>query len=190
MSNLAKMILVFTFSSFLLLFILFFPNLSDKLQLFAHVSTVVMVVIQLLAFFVIKKQLSMQKHLNVANFTLRAMEQLGEQKVLHEKLQNKHSTDITKAEVVAFLNIYESISSLIDTGVITFEDIDNAFAHRFFLACNHPRVHELELKPDASYYKAIYRLHKKWLNYRESRKIETFEDNSLRMYEFYETLAA
>ena len=163
---------------------------SKKMQLVAHVATVIMVLIQVFALVVIKRQLKLQEHINVANYTLQAMKELREHVELFEKIKDSEDANLSNAEIMSVLNVYENMSSLIDKGAIEFKDIDGPFAYRFFKVCNHPKIQTLELIPDAKYYTAIYRLHRKWLEYRKDIGESTEEERSLINIENYKKLAA
>ncbi|MFT4927331.1 MAG: hypothetical protein ACI8WB_003437 [Phenylobacterium sp.] len=163
---------------------------KGDLQLASHISTVVMMLIQIIALLLITAQLSQNKHLHKAEYLSRTMDQLAALRDIPERLQNEETKDMKSSEIVAFLNVYELLSALIDTGVITFEDIDNPFSHRFFLVTHHPLVQEKELFRDAKYYKAIFKLHRNWLEYRASENIKTSSKNSLESFDLYQELSA
>ena len=166
------------------------PFVSERMQMVAHVATVIMVVIQVLALVVIRRQLKLQEHLKVANYSLQAMRELREHVELFEKIKDSNEAELSNAEIMSLLNVYENLSSLIDKGAIEFSDIDGPFAYRFFQVCNHPTVQRLELIPDAKYYTAIYRLHRKWRDYRKSVGKSTEEPHSLFFIEGYQELSA
>ncbi|CAH6882891.1 membrane hypothetical protein [Vibrio chagasii] len=161
------------------------PFPTEDMDLLADIATVVMVLIQILALIVIKSQLKLQEHINVANYSLQATKELREHVELFQKIKESEDPDITNAEIMSALNVYENMSSLIEKGAISFKDIDSAFAFRFFQITDHPKVQQIELLPDAEFYSAIYRLHRKWLIYRESKEKKTDHAESLTKYEVY-----
>lgn len=71
-----------------------------------------------------------------------------------------------RQDLVNYLVHLEGFASCIHSGVLDFDNIDNLFAYRFFLAMNHPKVQDLELIPYATYYQGCYQLYDKWLEYR------------------------
>ncbi|WP_018416352.1 hypothetical protein [Teredinibacter turnerae] len=157
----------------------------------SYISNIIMMLIQIFALYVIVSQLKHQKYLSIAQFISQTMDQLAEQKEFHQKLQSVDDPEITNSEIVAFLNVFENIAALIETGVIGIEDIDNPFAYRFFLTVHHPKVQKMELLEDKAYYKAIFKLHKQWVEYRKSKKLKTINiQNSLDKEPLYNELAA
>lgn len=177
-----KKLIVFLFivTTIIILAASFIPFVSERMQMVSHVATAVMVFIQVLALIVIKQQLKLQEYLNVANFTLQATRELREHVTLFEKIKDSETPDLSNAEIMSALNIYENISLIIDKGAIDFKDIDGPFAYRFFKVCNHPQIQNMELIKDGNYYKSIYRLHRKWLEYRDGIGVNEEEPNLLK----------
>lgn len=152
---------------------------TESLELISDISTLTMVAIQVLAVAGIMWQLRQQEHISVANFMLDTTKELRAHTELLSKIRDKKSNGFEKSEVMELLNIYETMSSLIDKKAIEFSDIDSAFAFRFFQICHHPEVQKLELVEDAEYYPAIYRLHRKWVEYRKSVDNKIDDTNNL-----------
>ena len=170
---------------------------TSRLSLFSDVSTIAMVLIQILAVYGIIWQLKQQEHISVANFMLEVTKALTHHTSLFTKLKldediesqedtklsrdlsNVKETKISNAEIMELLNVYETISTLIDKGAIEFKDINGPFAYRFFKVCDNKVIQDKELIKDAPYYEAIYRLHKQWLKYRNEMGMETKQLNPL-----------
>jgi len=164
---------------------------NGNLETASYISNVIMMLIQVFALYIITLQLKHQKYLSIAQFISQIMDQLAEQKEFHQKIQGSEDPEITNAEVVSFLNVFENIAALIETEVIGIEHIDNPFAYRFFLTVHNKKVQKLELVEDAAYYKAIYKLHKNWLEYRKSKNLKTINvQNSLDCNPLYNELSA
>ncbi len=80
---------------------------------------------------------------------------------------NKCLLSIPKGTVSNYLTFFETINLLIDGGVLTFEVIDNLFAYRFFLAVHSKFVQEQKIIPQPENFVNIFRLERKWLDYRK-----------------------
>lgn len=80
---------------------------------------------------------------------------------------NKCLLSIPKGTVSNYLTFFETISLLIDGGVLTFEVIDNLFAYRFFLAVHSKFVQEQKIIPQPENFVNIFKLERKWLDYRK-----------------------
>ncbi|KXX68718.1 hypothetical protein [Flammeovirga sp. SJP92] len=78
-------------------------------------------------------------------------------------------TTIDRQDLINFLVYLEALAAMVNKGVLKIETIDNLFSYRFFIATNNPVVQELELIPDAEYYRGCYVLHKKWVNYKKKK---------------------
>lgn len=77
--------------------------------------------------------------------------------------------DIGKSDrtaIVEYLTFFETIYLLLERDVIDIRLIDDLFRYRFFLAVNNEQVQDLELLPDARFYRNIYTLHDMWIRYR------------------------
>lgn len=170
----------------------------SSLSLLSDVSTIAMVMIQILAVYGIIWQLKQQEHFSVANFMLEVTKALSTHTSLLNKLKlnditvttedidqstsknnDSLNSNISNTEIMELLNVYETMSTLIDKGAIDFKDINGPFAYRFFKVCDHKVIQELELVKDAAYYEAIYRLHRQWLAFRDEMKMETEQLNPL-----------
>jgi hypothetical protein len=76
------------------------------------------------------------------------------------------------ARIEKYLNFFERVEYIRDTGVLNMETIDGLFAYRFFYLVHNPNVQKQVLGAGSMpYYRAIFRLHDAWLPYRQSRKL-------------------
>ncbi|WP_462173072.1 hypothetical protein [Pseudoalteromonas xiamenensis] len=149
---------------------------KDAFEIGSYSANIVLALIQVGALILIYSQLKHQKQLSVAQFISSIMEQLASQRDFHRKLENylkddSGELDIDNADIVAFLNVFENLAALIESGVINIDDIDQPFAYRFFLTVNNRVVQDLELIRDGKYYKSIYRLHKTWRKFRKAKDL-------------------
>ena len=87
---------------------------------------------------------------------------LGETDIF-EKSKDK---DYDYSGIVAYLEWCESLSVLIQKGVMDFDTVDNLYSYRFFLIVNNKYVQEKELIPEREFYKGVFALHKIWLDYK------------------------
>lgn len=78
-----------------------------------------------------------------------------------------------KDQIEKYLNFFERVKYILDTGVLDMETIDGLFAYRFFHLVHNPNVQtQVLFEPGMyPYYRAIFELHGSWLQYRQSRKL-------------------
>lgn len=74
-------------------------------------------------------------------------------------------------KMVNYLVYLESFAPLLLKKRVKYQDIDDLFGYRFFIAMNNPIVQERELLPEAMYYRGCIKLYKKWYKYRIKRKL-------------------
>lgn len=82
------------------------------------------------------------------------------------------------AGIVAYLEWCESLSVLIQKGVMDFETVDNLYSYRFFLITNNEYVQKLELVPEREFYKGVFALHKMWSDYKHKTHQTIMLDNT------------
>lgn len=73
---------------------------------------------------------------------------------------------IPKGTVSNYLTFFETLGLLIEDNVLTLEVIDNLFAYRFFLAVHSQFVQESKIIPQPENFVNIFRLERKWIDYR------------------------
>lgn len=74
--------------------------------------------------------------------------------------------EVSKSDVSNYLTFFESIYILYKKGVIPLEIIDDLFAYRFFLAVHSRIVQEQKLINQPENFINIFKLERKWLDYR------------------------
>lgn len=112
---------------------------------------------------------------------------LGETDIF-EKSKTK---DDDYAGIVAYLEWCESLSVLIQKGVMDLETVDNLYSYRFFLIVNNKYVQEKELIPEREFYKGVFALHKIWADFKRktNQEIMLFESD-LSKSEYYNEYVA
>ena len=83
------------------------------------------------------------------------------------KEKEKCLLSIPKGTVSNYLTFFETINLLLEGKVLTLEIIDNLFAYRFFLAVHSQFVQESKIIPQPENFVNIFRLERKWLDYRK-----------------------
>lgn len=86
-----------------------------------------------------------------------------------EKSRQSRSTLLSDDDIpaiVSYLTFFETMQSLIQRKILTYQMIDDLFAYRFFVVAHNEFVQEVELIRDASYYRNFFALHKGWSAYR------------------------
>ena len=83
------------------------------------------------------------------------------------KEQGKCLLAISKGTVSNYLTFFETINLLVEDKVLDIEVIDNLFAYRFFLAVHSKFVQESKIIPQPENFVNIFRLERKWLDYRK-----------------------
>lgn len=98
--------------------------------------------------------------------------------------------EIDRQDLINYLVYLKGLAALLNKGVLHISTIDDLFSYRFFIAVNNPIVQELELIPDAQYYKGCYVLHRRWTRYKRSKNLSIpIEESCLGNVECYEMFA-
>lgn len=96
---------------------------------------------------------------------------------------------IDRQDLINYLVYLKGLAALINKGVLHLRTIDDLYSYRFFLAVNNPVVQELELIPDAQYYKGCYTLHKNWKKYKKSKGLTVLQEDTclekVKGYDYY-----
>ena len=90
-----------------------------------------------------------------------------------DRYRNGEKGALKKVEysgVINYLFWCEELSALYQKGIVDFKTIDNLFSYTFFLITNNKYIQELELVPQAEYYKGVYFLHNEWTAYKKETK--------------------
>lgn len=72
--------------------------------------------------------------------------------------------------VLHYLTWCEELSIFVQKGILDIETMDNLFSYVFFLITNNKYIQELELVPQAEFYKGTFYLHKVWTDYKKNTK--------------------
>lgn len=80
-------------------------------------------------------------------------------------------TQDDKASLITFLTFFERLNYLIDNEVGSLDVFDKLFSYRFFILVHNPNVqrHLLLKEGMAPSWAEIFKLHKRWLEYRRQR---------------------
>ena len=180
--------------AFLIILILVMTLFLDN-SLGSRLVTVVTVSTAVLGAVSIFVQYKRDKNVNQANFVLEyakyfyGLNKTEETLTLLDKyrLGDKDVIkDIDYSGVINYLFWCEELSALYQKNVIDLETIDNIFSYTFFLITNNKYIQELELIPQAEFYKGTYFLHSEWVKYkRKTHQPVLNEEESLDKVEIY-----
>lgn len=113
--------------------------------------------------FITDKKLSAVEH-NLEKYFVASRESLEEQSALIEN-ELKARYDINQKEhqdLVNYLVHLEGVATMVNTGILRLNTINDLMAYRYFIAVNNPIVQKLELQKYREYYKGIYDLYPLW----------------------------
>ena len=80
----------------------------------------------------------------------------------------------------------EGVATMVNTGILRLNTINDLMAYRFFIAVNNPIVQELELHKYKEYYKGIYDLYPLWAKrIRKDMPLKETELNRLVEHEYF-----
>ncbi len=87
---------------------------------------------------------------------------------------------LSRIEISNYLTFFETIYLLIEEGVLDISAINDLFSYRFFLAVHSNCIQDMKLVKEPFNFRNIYRLEKKWMDYRKKNKLAVFrEENCL-----------
>lgn len=97
--------------------------------------------------------------------------QIIEQKIdrAMEKNQIYEYTDDDYLYLCDYLLWLEGLASMVMDKSLTISLINDLYNYRFFAVVNNPMIQEKELVKFSSYYPGIFKLHKKWVDYRKAK---------------------
>ena len=87
-------------------------------------------------------------------------------------------TDENRQSFVNYLVYLEGFAPLVLDEVVDLQLIDNLMAYRFYLAVNNPVLQREELLKFPGYYLGIFRLYRKWTEYRKPRGLEILREST------------
>ncbi len=80
--------------------------------------------------------------------------------------ENLPDIDLPNSKISNYLTFFETFQLLIERGVLKIEMVDDLFGYRFFLAVHNPYIQRVKLVKSPRNFKNIYKLEKKWTEYR------------------------
>lgn len=99
-------------------------------------------------------------------------------KLVYRKLISKEPlSEEDRLPITEYLTFFETIYLLLERGVASLPLIDDLFSYRYFLIVNDHIVQDMELIPDAQYYKNLYTLDHLWREYRRRKKLPLAADS-------------
>lgn len=113
----------------------------------------------------------------IENKELCDIEHYLEDAITHAGTGKIQSLSESRQSLVNYLVYLEGFASCVNQKLLQFEDIDNLFSYRFFLAMNHPEVQALEIIPYADFYRGSYQLFDKWYQYRMKNREKNYIDD-------------
>lgn len=92
-------------------------------------------------------------------------------------------------KIVGYLEWLEVLSTLVNSGLLQLDKIDNVMSYRFFLITNNKQIQERELVPNREFYRSIYELYPNWAKYKKKHGLPIiFEENDLSQTEGFQEL--
>ena len=92
---------------------------------------------------------------------------------------NLDPTSADYQHLVNYLVYLESLSAIVQRGVLHLGVIDDLFAYRFFIAVNNPIIQKRELLPNATFYQGCFKLSALWTKKWERTRTIPFGDYPL-----------
>ena len=135
-------------------------------------------------------QFKRDKNLNEAGFLLEYSQQFystyGCKELMNElencRVKPGYKLDVEKhyKEIVGYLEWLETLSSLVNSGLVQIPKIDNVMSYRYFLIVNNKQIQEAELMVNREFYRSIYCLYPAWVEYKRKNHLPViFEENDL-----------
>ena len=164
------------------------------LESLSFIATIISAFVSIIGLFGIWYQLKIQSNVSSADFLIKFNDSFENHKDIYQKLalykENKECLSIEDiAEIVSYLAFFETLQHLLQSKVLTFKIVDDLFSYRFFIVVHNKFVQEHELVKDRLYYKNVYLLYHRWIEYRKINKYPIFgEEYSLQKLEDYKQL--
>lgn len=167
-----------TTSILLLLSILIAAYVISTTQFdYDYISTVVATIVAGLGIFGVWIQLKRDANIKEAeflmnfNFTFITTDKLVAMEQKLERCRTKGETLTLEGEerqqLIDYLVYLESFAPLVLNKMVRLDVIDDLFGYRYFIAVNNKQVQELELCPEAQYYRGCFKLYQAWKEYRK-----------------------
>lgn len=163
----------------------------------SEISTVVTTITAIIGAVALWIQFKKDREINQASFVVEFYKSFSESsadndKVLEQldnKFDNKSYTPLKQMhkEVLSYIYWLRTLCSLIERNVFSFDVVDDMFAYKFFSLVNNKEVQEMEFAKYKELYKPIYRIHRRWNEYRKKHGLsEIYQEESLSLVEGYE----
>lgn len=68
-------------------------------------------------------------------------------------------------DIVSYAQWLETLSSLVNRKIFSFDAIDDMYNYLFFIFVNNKYIQETELVPSQKFYKGIYKTYREWTKY-------------------------
>ena len=112
--------------------------------------------------FITDKKLSTVEH-DLEMYYVASKKALEEQTTCMEGFSEKYNINQKEHQnLVNYLVHLEGIATMVNTGILRLNTINDLMAYRYFIAVNNPAVQELELSEYQEYYKGIFNLYPVW----------------------------
>ncbi len=93
-------------------------------------------------------------------------------------------------KIVGYLEWLETLSALVNSGLLSFSKIDDVLSYRYFLIVNNKQVQNHELIANREFYRGIYKMYPKWEGYKRKRNYPiVMEETSLSKTEGFADIA-
>ena len=183
MRNKNRLLYIFVVITCLLLVATIF--LDEKLgKSISNVITIITAIIGAAALFI---QFQRDKKINEISFILSLSHHFylidGPSNTLikldsYEKGDKNIFTEEDYPGIVAYLEWLEELAAIVNQKLIDFEFIDDFLSYRFFLITNNKYVQDIELIAEYENYRGIYKLHKRWTEYKLKEKLPILQEET------------
>lgn len=137
----------------------------------SEVVTISTAIIGAVALFI---QFKRDKEINQASFVLEFWKSFSSDQKLQtimlkcDEMRLTGKNTFTKEDyfdIVSYAQWLETLSSLVNRKIFTFDAIDDMYNYLFFIFVNNKYIQETELVPSQKFYKGIYKTYREWTKY-------------------------
>lgn len=164
---------------------LLMPTLGTK------ISTLLTTVTTITGIFSVFLEMKRSADIAECEFIFNLQKQFDDNKTIQEiykKLDDDYferesiESNISRRGIVSYLTFFEMMCNLIIKDVLQIDDVDALYAYPFFIAMNNKKIQDTELVRFKQFYRNIYTVYPKWINYRKNKGFEIpFEENIIKM---------
>lgn len=133
--------------------------------------------------FAIYIQIRKSKLIDQSSFTIEISKYLYEIEEISTLIQKLGRSDVVEGKqyvakeedrpsILKYLNYLKTLSTLVDSKVVSIETINDVFAYEFFIIMNNKSIQNMEIRPFSQFYQDIFRLYKKWIAFRKKEHSE------------------